>query len=308
MTTNELMAACREAWIAEGLSDKTINAYLLVVRRAEVALNKSNSSIATATARQIRALDSDWRHTRSSKMQLRTALVRTWKVLERLDAPAGAIRVPTKPRYRSKALDEPTAAVLASAAKADPSPAGLAVLIGLYGGLRREEIASLRWDNLRDGWLEFIGKRDVTRQVPIHPDLIARLKLAQRESTSLFLFPGRIDGHVTPTTIWIWSRKLSFEALDKLVPPHVLRHTAITTLNDKTGDLRAAQEFAGHLSPETTVIYTRVTRDRLIAAVAQINYGGANGKRRAGTKSRVDTRALGARGHDDRGAQDSCVA
>jgi site-specific recombinase XerD len=45
-------------------------------------------------------------------------------------------------------------------------------------------------------------------------------------------------------------------------------------LNDGTRDLRTAQEFARHASPETTVIYTRVPRERLVAAVAAIDYGG----------------------------------
>jgi site-specific recombinase XerD len=65
---------------------------------------------------------------------------------------------------------------------------------------------------------------------------------------------------------------VSRQALGFEVPTHVLRHTAIATLNDATHDLRAAQEFARHLSPETTVLYTRVSRRRLIEAVAAIDY------------------------------------
>jgi integrase len=88
------------------------------------------------------------------------------------------------------------------------------------------------------------------------------------------VFPGRRGGHVTPTTVWTWSRRLGRVALGAPVATHVLRHTAIATLNDCTRDLRTAQEFARHASPETTVIYTRVRRDRLVAAVAAIDYGG----------------------------------
>jgi integrase len=152
------------------------------------------------------------------------------------------------------------------------SPAGLAVLLGLYAGLRREEIASLRWTDIRDDWLVIVGKGDVTGEIPIHSELAKRLGVARATSSSHFVFPGRLGGHVTPATIWGWCRALSLEALEIPVATHVLRHTAIATLNDKTMDLRAAQHFARHQSPETTVLYTRVNRDRLVNAVAAIDY------------------------------------
>ena len=56
------------------------------------------------------------------------------------------------------------------------------------------------------------------------------------------------------------------------VATHVLRHTALATALDATGDLRAVQELAGHARPETTAGYTRVRRDRLEAAVSAISY------------------------------------
>jgi hypothetical protein len=46
-------------------------------------------------------------------------------------------------------------------------------------------------------------------------------------------------------------------AADKL-SPHSLRHTAITEILDATGgDLRRAQDFAGHADPRTTRRYDR---------------------------------------------------
>ena len=273
MDFRELEGRCREAWTAEGLSEKTIRAYLLVLHRAEARLTAAGTSVLEATAREIREFAEEWPKTRSSRMQLRTALARAWEAGERLAGPVGAVRVPTKPRYRCRALAEPQAALLAAAARADDSPAGLAVLLGLYAGLRREEIAKLRWDAFVDGWVTIVGKRDVTGEIPVHPTLARRLERARREASSPFVFPGRVDGHVNPTTVWTWSRRIGRAALALAVPPHVLRHTAIATLNDATGDLRAAQEFARHLSPETTVLYTRVNAQRLIGAVGAINYG-----------------------------------
>lgn len=272
MTLSELESLCREAWTAEGLSDKTIHAYLLVIRRAEAVLDRRGATVLTASALEIRELAVSWPRTRASRIQLRTALARAWEAADRRDGPTAAVAVPSKPRYYSRALEDPQASALAKVARGDPSSAGLAVLLGLYAGLRREEIAKLRYDEIRDGWLRFVGKGDITREVPIHPHLAARLERSRSLARSPFVFPGDVDGHVNPTTVWTWTRRLGRIAIDVAVPPHVLRHTAISTLNDRTRDLRAAQHFAGHASPETTVIYTRVSRRRLIDAVSAIDY------------------------------------
>lgn len=275
MTIDELSKLCEEAWTCEGLAAKTIHAYLLVVHRAELLLSERGSSIEAATAIEVRELAERWPRTRSSRIQLRVALARAWEVLERVDSPAGAVPVPSKPRYRCRALDDAQARAIAREARRNVGPAGLAVLLGLYAGLRREEIARLRWSDVRAGWLHVIGKGNVTAELPIHPELERRLVDVRRQATSPYVFPGRYGGHATPTTVWTWCRRIARAALGVDVPTHVLRHTAIATLNDCTRDLRAAQAFARHASPETTVIYTRVARDRLVAAVAAIDYGEA---------------------------------
>ena len=59
------------------------------------------------------------------------------------------------------------------------------------------------------------------------------------------------------------------------VTPHRLRHTALTTANDVTGDLRAVQDFAGHTDPAVTARYTRTSRDALSRAVMALDYGEA---------------------------------
>lgn len=76
MTDTALESACREAWTREGLSDKTIHAYLLVLRRADAALREVGSSVLAASAREIRELGERW--------------PRAWSVAERSEAPSGA--------------------------------------------------------------------------------------------------------------------------------------------------------------------------------------------------------------------------
>lgn len=276
MTTPTLEELCRDAWIAEGLSDKTIAAYALVIRRAEHLLAEMGTTLVAATPTEVRALAASWPRTRSSRIQLRVALARAWEVAGRPAGPALAIAVPSKPRYRCRALPEASAASLAATAASHGGPDGLAVLLGLYAGLRRSEIAALEWCQVAPGWLRIVGKGEVTREVPIHPRLSAALEARRAEIGGRWVFPGRKGSHVTPTTIWTWSRRIGELALVGSVPTHVLRHTAIATLNDATADLRAAQIFAGHASSETTEIYTRVSTRRLVAAVESITYGDAS--------------------------------
>ena len=54
-------------------------------------------------------------------------------------------------------------------------------------------------------------------------------------------------------------RRLAAKAgVTKRVHPHMLRHTALTNLYDKTRDLRLVQVVAGHSSSKTTERYTHV--------------------------------------------------
>lgn len=137
MTYDEIATHCIQSWTAEGLSDKTIHAYLLVLARADAALGELGADLLSASPTAIRQISDSWPRTRSSRVQLRTALARCWEACECACAPLGAVRVPSKPKYGCRALSEPQAALMASAANANPGPEGLAVLFALYVGLRR---------------------------------------------------------------------------------------------------------------------------------------------------------------------------
>ena len=169
-----------------------------------------------------------------------------------------------------KALEPDDARTLARAARARGDRKGLAVLLGLYEGLRREEIASTRWD-ARDGdWLTVIGKGAKTRTIPVHP--VVSSALDDFERSSEWVFPGRDQGHVSTASVWNWIRSVALEAGIGPVRPPWLRHTALATANDVTKDLRTVQHLAGHARSSTTEGYTRATKMRLQEAVQAIDY------------------------------------
>jgi len=200
---------------------------------------------------------------RSTRGSLRSALTHYFAMTLHPEPPLWAVRVPKARRMVCKALEDEDARTLEAAALARNDRKGLAVVIGLYLGLRRFEIAKLRWADFSDGWLRIVGKGDVEASIPVHQvvsDYLARLP-----NSSVFVFPGRSGGSLNPTTLWGWVREVASEAGVGQVPTHVLRHTALATGNDETGDLRSVQDFARHAEPTTTSGYTRTTKRRMVA-------------------------------------------
>ena len=278
-------AALTDALLRRGLSRKTVACYLATIRRARRELD-----LETVCAPELLAwADAELTRSRSMRSLARSALKAYWAVAGRPDAPWAALPVPRRRRMRCRALEEAQAAALAAVARRRASAGtrkGLAVLLGLYGGLRRSEIADVRWSQISpDGWLTVVGKGS-ERCIPLHPLLVELLEAARsdphhppvrarRPRDADRVFVGAAGGALHPTTVWTWVQQLAGEAELPPVQTHVLRHTALAAALDATGDLRAVQELAGHARPETTAGYTRVRTERLRRAVTAICYEAA---------------------------------
>jgi integrase/recombinase XerC len=61
-----------------------------------------------------------------------------------------------------------------------------------------------------------------------------------------------------------WQERANF---DLIYPFHTLRHTFITNVRRKTGDLRLAQKAARHINIQTTVRYEHASDEELASAV-----------------------------------------
>lgn len=148
------------------------------------------------------------------------------------------------------------------------SRTGLMIALGSRAGMRCMEIASLRREHVvtdvlrRKGKekkvyaLRITGKGGKTRSVPIQKDLAKQL-LAMPSGP---IFPGRIDGHISPAYV----SKLLSRALPTGVTGHKLRHRFATRAYRGSGhNLRAVQQLLGHASIQTTTVYTEVNSDEL---------------------------------------------
>ena len=71
-------------------------------------------------------------------------------------------------------------------------------------------------------------------------------------------------GKYSPESIRAFLKKSTKSAgITKIVTPHTLRHSYATHMLEQGTDIRHIQELLGHSRPETTMIYTHVTRKDL---------------------------------------------
>ena len=124
-------------------------------------------------------------------------------------------------------------------------------------GMRRAEVARLHTRQLEQSaggpQLRIVGKGGHERVVPVSE----RLGEVLGAFPTGYLFPGRIDGHISPAH----RGKLVSRALGPGWTAHTLRHRYASSAYAVERDLRAVQELLGHAQVSTTQIYTVVPDD-----------------------------------------------
>ncbi len=264
--------AFRDYLLGLGLDPKTVTPYVAKLRRVERWAVERGYTLDNVTARQVSEMAHTFPQTPSSLGHLRAALKHYWESTQRFPNPYKAVRLPRiePPPPRPLEIEQTQAVIKTSMGW---FPEGLAVLSGLYLGLRRETIAMMRWDGfLPDlSWYKFRTKNRRVLTRPVHP--ILRSELAGHETAYVWLFPGqRGRAHVNPATVGLWVARVAKAAGVEYIQPHRLRHTILTEMYDRTKDLRATAEFAGHQRTDTTQRYTRVTARRLEEQMMALDY------------------------------------
>jgi integrase/recombinase XerD len=157
-------------------------------------------------------------------------------------------------------------------------PVGLrdrAVLEVMYAtGLRASEVIGLETVNVDMdlGVVRVFGKGRKERLVPLGREARrwvkrylaeARGKLA-RGRTLPVLFVSQRGAKLSRMGLWGIVRRHAVTAgVERVLTPHVLRHSFASHLLERGADLRALQAMLGHADISTTQIYTHVTRERL---------------------------------------------
>lgn len=166
------------------------------------------------------------------------------------------------------------------------TPIGLrdrAMLELLYSsGLRVSELCALLMQSvdLNEGYVRVFGKGSKERIVPIGRPAQEAIQLYLSSARAAFvkaktgsaLFLSQRGQALSRKMIWVivksYAKKVGIE---KVVKPHLLRHTFATHLLEGGADLRAIQEMLGHADIATTQIYTALDRQHLLSTHAQFH-------------------------------------
>lgn len=262
-----------EYLIGRRLSPKTVACYVRIIDRCEAWARAASADLLDLRPSQVAALSATFAFSYSTQTQLRCALRHFW-FFNGVAGHLGAILVPDPPPPIWRGVSDSIATQLLAAARVEPWPYGVPIMCGIYGGMRRSEIASLRWRSFdkRMEVLTIVGKGAKTRRIPVHPGLRSYMK-PHRASHGDYVLPGRFGGHVNPATVGVWTQRLADKAGLGDLTPHQLRHVFAGKLYRATqGSTRATQYGLGHAKPQTTERYLPGPWEEVVKGVSDFDF------------------------------------
>jgi len=158
----------------------------------------------------------------------------------------------------------------------------------LYGsGVRVGECAALRFTDVdRENMLLRVeGKGGVERlTILAHTSIETLVQYYHAFKPSQWLFEGRTGNHLTTAMIEYAVRSAAKRAgIDKLVTPHILRHSFATHLLESGCDIRTLQALLGHKHIRTTARYLHVRTDLIKAVRSPLDALNDSPKRKGGS-------------------------
>jgi site-specific recombinase XerD len=152
----------------------------------------------------------------------------------------------------------------------------LLIVLALFTGMRRDELAKARKSDVYDGRILVHGKGKKERSIVINEYLLPLLEehLLYKERYE-FIFTSRNGSSASPETLRLWIKGalkdagLGDERIGKL-STHNLRHTAATSLITAGVAIETIQKFLGHSSPNTTRIYAHTVSSTVDEAVLKM--------------------------------------
>lgn len=147
------------------------------------------------------------------------------------------------------------------------SPRDIAMLsLFIDSGARVGELASLRKYNIFDDYIKVDGKTG-EREIPISEETRRLLlTLIANNGESDYVFQGQ-RGPLTTSAIYHLVQRYMRQAgiSGPKMGPHRIRHAFGKHYINNGGDTRSLQEIMGHANIATTQIYTRLSRNELVA-------------------------------------------
>lgn len=147
----------------------------------------------------------------------------------------------------------------------NPRHRALCVMTGLMG-LRVNEAVSIRPEHIDVALMEMTvrGKGDKVRVVPISTTAWKYMSRAYHHAQLNGTTLVRLTNRGARASITRHAKRAN---LSDHVASHDMRSTALTAFYEKSKDLRAVQEIAGHADSKTTQAYTRISKQSMRAAM-----------------------------------------
>ena len=157
------------------------------------------------------------------------------------------------------------------------------VVIGLYTGMRGNEVAEIEIKDVHDTYIHIPeGKTDsAIRDVPIHPIIADLVKSLKESSTDGYLISGLIRGGEDAKRYQMIGKRFGYtlrqkvKIKDERVVYHSLRKNFTTVLENNNVPLTTAQQIIGH-SKQTIAygLYSQgVDLSRIEEIVGKVSYG-----------------------------------
>ncbi|UAB75003.1 site-specific tyrosine recombinase XerD [Mesoflavibacter sp. SCSIO 43206] len=276
--------------IERGLSDNTINSYVLDVEKLIVFLKENNSGDSPVNISKETIKEFVYQTAKQLNARSQSRLISGLKgffnylVFEnyRDDNPTDHIEAPKIGRKipDTLSLNDINKLIAAIDLSHPQGTRNKAILETLYGcGLRVSELINLKISDLffNEGFIKVTGKGDKQRFVPIMEHTQKYIDIYKNEirnhlninpEHSDILFLNRRGKQLTRAMIFTIIKNLAKTInLQKTISPHTFRHSFATHLLENGADLRAIQLMLGHESITTTEIYTHIDRSQLTEVI-----------------------------------------
>jgi integrase/recombinase XerD len=253
----------------EGLKTNTLKNYRLDLN---IFANKVKKKIEDVTSADVRSHLAEYNHLKLSSLGRKLNSLRsffTWLVAEEFIErdPTLKIKSPRLEKKMPKALTIEELEMMREACKTPRQRAFIEVLYAT--GARLSEVQMLNKSDIdyQSMSCKVFGKGSKEREVYFSFKALYHLKkyLKSRTDNNEALLVsvrkpyGRLSGRGIQREIALIAKNAGFE---KSVSPHDLRRTfGMLTLNNGA-ELIAVQELLGHVSPDTTLRYARITEER----------------------------------------------